>query len=494
MSNQIQKTETITVAELIYMAYFFFMFGARASGLYEGMLVYNITIVAGMLLFGVKVLLTKHTALEYICMGALGILSVVVYYNTGEKGFLFYVTMMLGLKHVSVERVMRWATIILGSFFSILVLLTTSGIIQDIYYTKDRAFFGMVMRRSLGYPYPNTLFTTYIVLMVLVMYVLGRLEKKKLIAVSLLQFVGALYMFLYSCSNTGMIVSAVFLIINFYFQTRKKITKAEKILVQLVYPGCILFSVVGPMISGGKLFELLDKVLHNRWNYSRYYLTNEPITLLGQRFKPAPNTNYLIDSSFLYSFLQIGLIAFAVITILNIAMIHDYAKKERRIELAIIASFCILGLSDPFLYNLSYKNLLFLFIGEYFYRILDKVQKKLPDVFQTEIQWLKLGNREISIKRLCPDKIREVFAQIGNVLAAKYGYYTVLYFISAIAISGFYYVVTDAFTVIALVDSVAKWEYIREGISLGVWGGIAVVLLSVYGNNYRQRKSLIINK
>ncbi len=488
MNNQTQKTEVISIAELVYLAYFFFMFGARASGLYEGMLIYNLTIVAGMLLFGAKVLLTKHTVFEYLCIGSLGLLSMVVYYNTGEKGLLFYMTMMLGLKGVSVRRVMKWATIILGSFFSVLVLLTTSGLVQDIYYTKDRAFFGMVMRRSLGYPYPNTLFTTYIVLMVLVMYMLGRLNRKQLIAVSSLEFAGALYMFLYSCSNTGIIVSTAFLVINYYFQTRKSISKIEKVLVQLVYPGCILFSVVGPMISGGKLFELLDKVLHNRWNYSRYYLTNEPITLLGQRFKPAPDTNYLIDSSFLYSFLQIGLIAFILITVLNLAMIHDYVKKEKRIELAIVVSFCLLGLSDPFLYNLSYKNLLFLFIGEWFYRAIDEVQKKLPDKLLLEIQWLKIGNNEISIDSICPVEIRGIFRKFGNVLANKCRYYTVLYFVSAVVISVAYYLITNASMVIATVDNVVKWEYIRAGVSLGVWGGIVVILLSVCSEKYKQRK------
>ena len=489
MSSQAKRAEnTISIAELVYMAYFFFMFGARAFGLYEGMLVYNLTIVAGMLLFGAKVLLTKHTVFEYICMGTLGLLSMAVYYNTGEKGLLFYMTMMLGLKGVSVKRVMKWATIILGSFFSVLVLLTTSGLVQDIYYTKERAFFGMVMRRSLGYPYPNTLFTTYIVLMVLVMYMLGRLDKKQLFAVSALEFAGALYMFLYSCSNTGIIVSTAFLVINYYFQTRKTISKTEKVMVQLVYPGCILFSVVGPMISGGKLFELLDKILHNRWNYSRYYLTNEPITLLGQRFKPTPNTNYLIDSSFLYSFLQIGLVAFSVLTILNLAMIRDYTKKEKRTELAIIITFCILGLSDPFLYNLSYKNLLFLFIGEYFYRMLEGVQKKLPDGLLYEIQWFRIGNREILINNICPVKVRVFLKNLGNTLADRYGYYTILYFASSMIISGIYYVLTNAATVITIVDSVAKWEYIRAGVSIGVWGGIAVVLWGVYGENWNQKR------
>ena len=47
------KTEstTIQLSEIIYLAYFTVMFGARAIGLYEGMLPYNIMLVIGMLLF-----------------------------------------------------------------------------------------------------------------------------------------------------------------------------------------------------------------------------------------------------------------------------------------------------------------------------------------------------------------------------------------------------------------------------------------------------------
>ena len=88
--SELKKTESICVAEIIYLAYFLVMFGAKSIGLYEGQTLYNISIVIGMLLFGLKIIMTKHTVFEYMCISCLGILSCIVYYNTGEKGLLFY--------------------------------------------------------------------------------------------------------------------------------------------------------------------------------------------------------------------------------------------------------------------------------------------------------------------------------------------------------------------------------------------------------------------
>ncbi len=86
------KTEntTIQLSELIYLAYFTVMFGARAIGLYEGMLPYNIMLVTGMLLFLLKIAMTRHTYGEYLLIGVLLFISLIVYYNTGEKGLLLY--------------------------------------------------------------------------------------------------------------------------------------------------------------------------------------------------------------------------------------------------------------------------------------------------------------------------------------------------------------------------------------------------------------------
>ncbi len=466
------QKEKISVAEFVYLLYFMVMFGARAVGLFEGMLVYNISLVIGMLLFALKVMMTKHTLLEYLVMGSMLLLSLLVYYNTGEKGLLLYFTMMLGMKCVSLQRVMKLATVILGVAFTVLVFLSVTGLKEDIIYIKERAGFGKVIRHSLGYPYPNTLFTTYIILMVLIMYMLGKQTTKNLLLSSLFLFIGAVYIFIYSCSNTGLIVSVFYLLANLYLQLRPKLSKLEKTGIFLVYPVCLIFSIAGPLVTKGSLFALFDKVLHNRWAYSLYYLTNEPISLFGVRFGETPNDNYMIDSSFLYSFLQIGIVACVIITLLNLGMIWEYTRKEKKIELAIIVSFCVLGLSDPFLYNLSYKNLLFLFIGALFYEKLREATSKELGIFNKEIQWFKVGSKEILTENGGYIAVSKKIGALRTVISHNTLLSGVVYLLSAALIMSCVYLTTFSSHVVDKVDQVEEWEYVRGGLSLGLWGAI----------------------
>lgn len=470
----------ITVTEIAYFLYFTVMFGYRASGLYEGTVVYQISLIIGMLLFIAKVAVTEHTVLEYAFMGMLLLISAIVYYNTGEKGLLLYFTMMLGLKGVSVRRVFKLATIILSVSFTTLVLLCVTGLKEDIVYLKDRAFFGMVLRRSLGYPYPNTLFTTYIVLMVLIMYMLGKQDKKNLLLTSLLMFIGAVYIFIYSCSNTGIIVSVFYLLVNLYLQFRKDFSKIERIGVQLVYPACLAFSIAAPLLVKGERFKLLDRILHNRMAYPLYYLTNEPITLLGVRFGPTPNTNYTIDSSFLYSFLQLGIIPFIIVTLFFLCMIHDYVKRGCKTEIAIIVSFCLLGLSDPFLFNLSYKNLMFLFVGEYVYRKLQALQSRDIGILNMKYQCLSIGNKALSYDipayNLCCKKLYAIKEAISKNNVAV----SLVYLLSAGIIMFITYIATYASHIVGRVDEAMEWEYIRMVLSLGLWGAAVIVAVYLY--------------
>ena len=472
------KTEntTIQLSELIYLAYFTVMFGARAIGLYEGMLPYNIMLVTGMLLFLLKIAMTRHTYGEYLLIGVLLFISLIVYYNTGEKGLLLYFTMMLGMKNVSIKRVMKWAAAILSVSFMVLVFLSVFGLKQDITYLHDRAGFGQVLRHSLGYPYPNTLFTTYIVLMVLIMYVLGKQTKKQLVITSTLMFLGAVYIYLYSCSNTGLIVATFYLLANLWLQLRNRLSIVEKIVLLMAYPGCALLSIVGPLVTSGRLFQLMDKVLHNRWAYSYYYLTTEPVTLFGTRFGETPNENYMIDSSFLYSFLQIGVIPFLIVTALMIGMIVCYVKKDKRIELAMIISFCVLGLSDPFFFNLSYKNLMFLFVGELLYLQTSKACKGL---LAKEICILKCGERSISVDTPFYDRIKRGFSVVGDIVTDKENQMFVLFIGIWVIVTGIILLCTWSANVTGAVDRMEEWEYFRRVLSTGLFSSVFGVVISI---------------
>lgn len=472
------KTENtiIQLSELIYLAYFTVMFGARAIGLYEGMLPYNIMLVTGMLLFLLKIAMTRHTYGEYLLIGVLLFISLIVYYNTGEKGLLLYFTMMLGMKNVSLKRVMKWAAAILSVSFMVLVFLSVFGLKQDITYLHDRAGFGQVLRHSLGYPYPNTLFTTYIVLMVLIMYVLGKQTKKQLVITSTLMFLGAVYIYLYSCSNTGLIVATFYLLANLWLQLRNRLSIVEKIVLLMAYPGCALLSIVGPLVTSGTLFQLMDKVLHNRWAYSYYYLTTEPVTLFGTRFGETPNENYMIDSSFLYSFLQIGVIPFLIVTALMIGMIVCYVKKDKRIELAMIISFCVLGLSDPFFFNLSYKNLMFLFIGELLYLQTSKACKGL---LAKEICILKCGERSISVDTPFYDRIKRGFSGVCDIVSDKENQMFVLFIGIWVIVTGIILLCTWSANVTGAVDRMEEWEYFRRALSIGMFSGVFGVMIRI---------------
>ena len=474
-----KENNTIQLSELIYLAYFTVMFGARAIGLYEGMLPYNMMLVAGMLLFLLKIAMTRHTFGEYLLIGVLLFISLIVYYNTGEKGLLLYFTMMLGMKNVSLKRVMKWAAAILSISFTVLIFLSVFGLKQDITYLHDRAGFGQVLRHSLGYPYPNTLFTTYIVLMVLIMYVLGKQTKKQLIMTSALMFLGAVYIYLYSCSNTGLIVATFYLFANLWLQLRNRLSIVEKLVLLIAYPGGALLSIVGPLVTSGRLFQIMDRVLHNRWAYSYYYLTTEPVTLFGTRFGETPNDNYMIDSSFLYSFLQIGVIPFLIVTALMVGMIVSYVKREKRTELAIIISFCVLGLSDPFFFNLSYKNLMFLFVGELLYFQTSKpswFNKGLP---AKEICILRCGERRISLDTPFYGKIKAGLCKVRDIVADRENQLFVLFLGIWMIVTAIILVCTWSSNVTGAVDRMEEWEYFRRILSTGLFSGVFGVVISI---------------
>lgn len=475
------KTEnnTIQLSELIYLAYFTVMFGARAIGLYEGMLPYNMMLVAGMLLFLLKIAMTRHTFGEYLLIGVLLFISLIVYYNTGEKGLLLYFTMMLGMKNVSLKRVMKWAAAILSVSFTVLIFLSVFGLKQDITYLHDRAGFGQVLRHSLGYPYPNTLFTTYIVLMVLIMYVLGKQTKKQLIVTSMLMFLGAVYIYLYSCSNTGLIVATFYLLANLWLQLRKRLSMVEKLVLLIAYPGCALLSIVGPLVTSGRLFQIMDKVLHNRWAYSYYYLTTEPVTLFGTRFGETPNDNYMIDSSFLYSFLQIGVIPFLIVTTLMVGMIVCYVKRDKRIELAMIISFCVLGLSDPFFFNLSYKNLMFLFVGELLYFQTSKPYWFHKGLLAKEICILRCGERRISLDTPFYGRIKAGLCRVRNIVTDRENQLLVLFLSIWMIVTVIILACTWSSNVTGAVDRMEEWEYFRRILSTGLFSGVFGIVISI---------------
>ncbi len=385
----------VDLAEYCYLVYFSLMLFIRGIGLHEGMEAYNIAFVIGMLLFGCKILLTKHSVYEYCWMFLFLTLGFTVYHNTGEKGLLLYITMMIGIKGVSMKRVFHVGLFTWIISFAGIQLATLTGLISEVYLMHTKNGIGYIICYSMGYPHPNVLHIAYLILSMFVMYNLQGKEDKRLYFVSIILFLGNLYIFIYSVSFTGFIVTTMFLLVNFYFWKREHFSLLEKIAIQMIFPFCAFFSLLGPIMIKGKVFDIINKILNTRFNLARYFLTQQPITLFGTRFI-VPNYRYTMDSSYVYAFMQLGVITFLLICIIYITLINNYIKECKRTELAIILCICIAGLTEPFLFNLAYKNLIFLFAGEFLYRMSDRFFARFPKT--VSIQIIKKGKMQVQSK------------------------------------------------------------------------------------------------
>ena len=120
------------IGEVIYLVYFALMVGARAAGLYEGMLIYNISLVIGMLLFACKMIVTRHTVKEYLVALGFMLIAGIVYIHTGEKGLIVYFTMMLGMKAVSVNKVIKVGALTAGVIIISKIFLGVFGLLPEI--------------------------------------------------------------------------------------------------------------------------------------------------------------------------------------------------------------------------------------------------------------------------------------------------------------------------------------------------------------------------
>lgn len=363
----------MTLAELFYYLYFAILLTAKGIGLIEGQVLFGIAIILACICFALKMVLTKYTIKELVVVTVLGLLFLIAFLRSGEKGILFAGMTILGIKDVDIKKVFKLGFGIWCCTFFGIVLIHMFGISNDLIFAHKKLGLGYILRYSLGFPHPNVLQISYVTWMAFFLY-LWRPKTKRQWAVIGLLFLGNCYFFLYSISYTGIILATVYLVGYCYFMNRKSFSKPEKILIQLVLPASVIFSILGPVMIKGKLFDIFNKILNTRFKLSNYFLTNQSLSLFGNKLIEAPD-HYGIDCSYVSCLLLYGILLFGLIMAGYFLLVRQCIRQERRGELAMLAGFFIAGISEPFLFNSSFKNLTLLFLGAYFYDLLGKGEK-----------------------------------------------------------------------------------------------------------------------
>lgn len=395
----------ISIGEILYGIFFGTLLFAKGIGLYDGQGAFKVILVFAMCFLVIKIAIEKHTTEEFLKIFCVITLTAITYLVSGEKGMMLYGMMMVGMKHVDVKRVFTLGTILWAVAFLGITVTSLFHMSDTVYKVHEKLGLGHIFRWSLGYPHPNVLQVSYFVFAVFFVYVLDDNFKVKH---ALWLFAGNCLIFLFSISYTGVILFMCLIIGRVYLLFRKKLCFLEKWLLQLVFPLCILVSLLVPIMMDvkGEGFQLLNEIFNQRVELGWLYLREENISLWGQRLSEIISSSKTMDNAYLFAFITYGIIPFTILCMATMYMIYKYLKEDRYLEILIILSIVIGGITEPFLYNTSFKNLSFIFMGTLLFG--NKKGKKEWSLIPG--QGILISERKIKVKVYGKKIIKEKFA------------------------------------------------------------------------------------
>ena len=230
MELKTQKKEAaLTVNELLYLIFFGVMLFSKGMGWYDGMRPYQLCLLIGMGCLGLKLILTKYTPWQLLVAAVFGVLGVLSWRCSAEKGMLTCVMMLIGMKDVRIKKVFQVGAVVWSSVFLYRILAFLIGWDKGILlvHKKLGAF---IFRWSMGYPHPNVFHISYVILLAFLFYLLQQ-KGKKLFGWIVAALVGNVLIFIYSVSFTGFLLTGIYLMLVLYFELRSQFTKPEKALV-----------------------------------------------------------------------------------------------------------------------------------------------------------------------------------------------------------------------------------------------------------------------
>ena len=395
-----KKQMNLSISEFLYYAFFSTMLIAKGIGLYEGMRSYKLCLLASAVFILLKFFIDKYSVYEYIFIGSFIFLGVLIYWNSGEQAALIYIVMVMGLKNVPIKRVFKLGAFLWTTCFAARGILGMSGVSRGLVLVHDKLGLGPIIRWSFSYPHPNVLHISYTVFAAFILYSLD-LKSKNLLKCIIFLFIGNCLTFLYSISFTGFLLTSFFLFLYLFLSTRNTITKWERLIIQAILPFCICFSVILPvaMEKGcilNSLDDVMNKVFNTRFLASRVYMY-EGLSLFGKDFSNTGIT-FALDCSYVNLLVRGGLILFLLTMTGYFFTIKNLLSQDRKRDLAIVLSFLVAGISEPFLFNTSFKNLSLLYVGEYFYNISKiYIQENKCRFFTKEIGFFSIGSTNIPL-------------------------------------------------------------------------------------------------
>lgn len=366
-----RRKQKMDFEEFLYILFFAIMLVVKGIGLYDGQTIYNcmITLAIGILLL--KMCATRYKPIEYIFLIVVSIFVGTVYLKCKEKGVIICTLTVLGMKNVSVKKVMRVGMWVWGITVIVNMVFHTLFLEQSGYQVHEKLGLGHIFRWDLGFSHPNVLHIAYFTLVSYVVYNIWNAYEWKEFFILM---AGNIYVFLYSVSYTGIFVVTIFLCVALYLKKRQLLNKVECILIELLFPLTLALSFLSCFILPERIFNILNKFFSTRLSLARYFLVRENLSLFGKSVAELTTHQLTMDNSYIFSLIIYGCVLFSVMVLGYLALIHNCIKENKKEELAIIIAALIAGITEPFLFNTSFKNVTLVFLGSFIWGRLSEMK------------------------------------------------------------------------------------------------------------------------
>lgn len=366
MSERIKEYErTITLQEALYYGFFILLSLAKGLGFYEGQKLFTLLVVPALLLGFLKILVTPYTKRQAVLQVLFMALTAVIYFESRQLGILFLMFTVLGMKGISLKKVLHIALWVWTVCAVVLSSVSFFFLEHTVYRVHQKLGLGHIFRWSLGFTHPNLLHITYLFLCALIIL---KLEERYGFWTYLLLMLGNVLVFFYSISYTGFGIVAVMLTGCLYVRIRPRFWFFEKLLANLVLPLCLFLSFVVPFYLSwnpyADIVQELNFILNTRIWLAEQFLKSEYVSLFGADISQIVKSSMTIDNSYVWCYINYGLIPTALILLGYFILQFYQTHKQRTRELVILVSFLAAGWTEQLLFNTSFKNITLLFLGE----------------------------------------------------------------------------------------------------------------------------------
>ena len=369
--NREYDAKKLTIEETVYDTFFIILAVTKGFGFYEWQKAFILLIIPAFFFGLLKIFISNYTRRQLATVAAMLILTAVVLYESGEVGILFVMFAILGMKNISVEKILRLGLWVWTVSTILLSVVSYFMIEHTVYRVDEKLGLGYIFRWSLGFTHPNTLHTTYLALCA---YIIYNLAERFGFKHFLLLMLGNIVVVFYSVSYTGFAFVTFLLAGGIYVAVRPKFCLLEKVLANLMLPLFLFVSFAFPLMIFDSQYagyiQLLNRVLSTRIYLAETYLKPECMSLFGVKMSYLSQIrSYLsIDNSYIWAFIHYGIIPFTLFILAYFILIFDYSRRQKTKELVIIVSLLGAGYMEPLLFNTSFKNISLLFLGELLFR------------------------------------------------------------------------------------------------------------------------------